>query len=191
LNVDLSGLNVAITTRETEITGVLQEHDVTNQQYTETNRNIDTTSKRLQVLEVQEASLKHLETDLDEKIKEIVSKEATEHQILEANRAKLGYLSIELDHIRGEIVKARYALDVKNKEYEGKVVFSQQDIKTHEAELAHRTEVHVQREKDVVVFEAKAKKHTHHDRKAKKEKQKKKKHHHHKHDFSSSSSSSD
>jgi len=141
-----------------------------------------------------------------EKIKEIVHKEATEHQVLESNRSKIRNLQIELDHIRVELVKASAALASKNKEYECKVVSAQQDIKTYESEYAVRADVHKQREKDVVAFEARAKKHSHHDRKAKKEKQKKKKakHHHQakrfnvpvaavgvRADFSSSSSSSD
>jgi len=197
LNVDFTDINTNISTRETEITGVLTEHEATNQQYIETGRNIDTAGKRLQVLEVQEASMKHLETDLDEKIKEIVHKEATEHQVLEDNRVKIRNLSIELDHIRCELVKSSAALSTKNKEYEIKVAAAQKDIKTYESEFAVRADVHKQREKDVVAFEARAKRHSQHDRKKKKEKKLKKRanYHHHKRrnvpPSSSSSSSSD
>jgi len=205
LNVDLSDLHTHISTRDTEITGVLTEHETTNQQYVETNKNIDVSAKRLQTLELQEASLQHLETNLDEKIKEVVHKEATEHQVLESNRSKIKNLQIELDYIRVELVKASAALASKNKEYESKVAAAQQDIKTYESEFAVRADVHKQREKDVVAYEARTKKHTHHDRKKKKEHGKKKAKHHHqakrfnvpvaavgvRADFSSSSSSSD
>jgi len=193
VTADLSSLQTAISTRETEISGVLDEHATTHKQYIETTGNIDLSQKRVQELEYHEASLAHLQGDLDEKIKELAHKEATEHHELEANGAKLGVLANELDHLRGEITKANANLSNKHKEYEAKVTAAEWDVKHHESELAHRGEVHKQKEKDVVVFTAKVDKHKrhHHDVKKHHEKKKKEKHHHHKKHSSSSSSSSD
>jgi len=191
VTADLSSIHDSISVRETEISGVLQEHDVTYKQYNEVTGNITVAGKRVEELEFHEASLAHLQGDLDEKIKELAHKEATEHVELEANGAKLGVLSMELDHLRVEISKANVTLNSKLKDHESRVAGAEIDIKHHESELAFRAEVHKHKEKDVVTFTAKVDKHKrhHHDKKKHHEKKKNAKLHHHKKNSSSSSSS--
>jgi FtsZ-binding cell division protein ZapB len=192
VQVDLSSLHEAISTRDTEITGVSEEHSSTLNLYREVTRNIDLSSKRVTGLEYDEAKLAHLHDGLDDKIKELAHKEATEHHELEANSAKLGVLAIELDHLRVDIAKANATLSNKQKEYESKVAAAEIDIKVHESELGHRSEVHKRKEKEVAIKTAKVEKHKrHHDKKKKHEKKKKAKlQHHKKHKAPSSSSSS-
>jgi len=189
---DLNSVNELITVKETEYGTVSKEHDTTIGLYNEVTRNIGLSSKKHEELQYQEAKLAHLHDDLDEKIKELAHKEATEHLELEQNSAKLGVLGVELDHLRVEIAKANANLANKQKEYESKVSAAEFDVKHHESELSHRTEVHSRKEKEVAAVKVKAAKHgKHHDKKKKHEKKKKaKKHHHKKHKCSSSSSSS-
>jgi len=187
--VDLSGLHESISTREIEITGVLTEHEVTYKQYNEITGNITVAGKRVEELEFNEASLAHLQGDLDEKIKELTSREATEHIELEQNGAKLTVLAIELDHLRVDIAKAKETLTGKQKDHESRIAGAEIDIKHHQSELAHRHEVHKHKEKDVGVLNAKVEKHKHHhDHKHHHEHKKDAKQHHHKKHSSSSSS---
>jgi myosin heavy subunit len=193
LSTDHSTLSQHISIRESEISGVLSEYDETHKQYIDVTKNTQQAQTRIKDLEYKDASLAHLHDDLDQKIKDLAHKEATEHHELEANSAKLHVLAIELDHLRAEIAKAKYNLESKQKDHEGKTAQAEIDIKTYESELSHRAEVHKHKEKDVAVFTKKASKHKNHDKKRQHDKKKKKVVRHYKkakQQYSSSSSSS-
>jgi len=155
-NADLAQINEVIAIRDKEILAVVEESNSFFTKIAETNKSIDAAVKTIQQLELRAASLVHLETDLDEKIKELAHKEAVEHIEFENSEAKIASLQAQLAYVQADIAKANLALGSHTKVHENLIVSAQADIKTLESQHAHHLEVHVHREKQFAEVQAKS-----------------------------------
>jgi len=195
---DWNGINAQIAAIDQEIGKVNTESAQLNGQIAEIGRAIVVVSKAVEGLEFQEASLGHLEGELDAKIRELYSKEAQEHQEFENSEARVVSLRVQLDRVQADIARAQATLGGKAQEHEQRIQSAELDIKSVNVEQGHRSEVHGIREKELRELEALAKKYSatgikeRKDKKKKKKKEKKHHHHHHSHHkkYSSSTSSS-
>jgi len=152
---ELNSLREAIDIRDKEIAFVIEDCNATAARIVETNKAFESNVKAIQVLEYKQASLSHLESELDEKIKELANKEASEHVEFEKVEARIVSLRTQLDHVLGEIAKAKVSLTSFTKEHEHKTGSAEKEIKALEAEYAHHQEVFSSKEKVVQVFEIK------------------------------------
>jgi len=152
---ELNSLKAAIDIRDKEIAVVFDDCNATAAKIAETNNAFESSVKVIQVLEYKQASLSHLESELDEKIKELANKEANEHVEFEKVEARIVSLRTQLDHVLGEIEKAKVSLANYTKEHEHKTGSAEKEIKALEAEYAHHQEVFSTKEKVVQVFEIK------------------------------------